>query len=182
MKEIASAAQAVRFGEQWLKQHQVGYADLDDEDRSAIREFSLIWSVFEMQALLGDARIEAMIDYVDELVKTNGGDGNALLVAPFIPHLTYFRDQFVDAERRSTNEVFDKIRFQRREYKERVSHALVTLRDETPELVKALLIVVHCLRDSLFRGLKWRRNSKKQRDDLYHAAKILMKATDMAKL
>ena len=182
MSEIASAAQRVRFGEQWLNQHQVGYAELDDEDRSAIREFSLIWSVFEMQALLGDGRVDAMVNYVDELAKTVEEGSNALLVAPFIPHLTHFRGQFVDGERSATNEVFDRIRFQRAEHKDLVSHALVTLRDETPELVKALLIVVHCLRDSLFRGLKWRRCYKKQRDDLYHAAKILMKATDLAKV
>jgi len=163
-----------------LKQHQVGYADLDDEDRVAIREFSLIWSVFEMQALLGNAGVAAMTNYIDELVKTIDQDSKALLVAPFIPHLTYFRDQLVDDERSVTNEGFDKIRFQRSEHKELVSHALVTLRDETPELVKALLIIVHCLRDNLFRGLKWRRCNKKQRDDLYHASKVLMKATDMA--
>lgn len=182
MSNIPSAAKLVRFGEQWLKQHQVGYADLDEEDRSAIREFSLIWSVFEMQVLLGDARVDAMINYIDELVKTLDEDSKALLVAPFIPHLTYFRDQFVDTEQSSTNQVFDKIRFERIEHKELVSHVLIKLSHDTPELVKALFIIVHCLRDSLFRGLKWRRCSKKQRDDLYHAAKVLMKATDMSTL
>jgi|GEM_PF-4116209 len=171
-----------QFGEQWLKQHQIGYADFDDEDRSAVREFSLIWSVFEFQALLGDGRVDAMIAYVDELAKIAESDDHALLVAPFIPHLTYFRSQFVDDERSTTNELFDKIKFERGEHKELVSHALITLRDETPELVKALLIIVHHLRDSLFRGLKWQRCNKKQRDDLYHASKVLMKATDIAQI
>ena len=180
MSAIAQAAATVRFGEQWLNQHQIGYADFDEDDRSAIREFSLIWSVFEFQALLGDARVEAVIAYVDELARIAESDDHALLVAPFIPHLTYFRSQFVDEERSSTNEVFEKIKFEQKEHKDLVSRALITLRDETPELVKALLIIVHSLRDTLFRGLKWQRCRKKQRDDLYHAAKILMKATDIA--
>ncbi|MEZ5934320.1 MAG: hypothetical protein R3F54_20750 [Alphaproteobacteria bacterium] len=165
-----------------MNQHQIGYAHLDEEDRAAIREFSLLWSVFELQALLGDGSVEAMIGYSDELAKLAEQEGHGLLVAPFIPHLTYFRRQFVDDRRSSTNELFDQINFARSEHRQLVSRALITLRDETPELVKALLIIVHRLRDSLFRGLKWQRCSKKQRDDLYHASKILMKATDLARV
>lgn len=178
---IAQAATTVRFGEQWLNQHQIGYADFDEEDRSAVREFSLIWSVFELQALLGDARVEAMIAYVDELARIAESDDHTLLVAPFIPHLTYFREQFVDDQRSTTNDAFKKLKFERSKHEALVSHALITLRDETPELVKALLIIVHSLRDSLFRGLKWQHCSQKRRDDLYHAAKVLMKATDIAR-
>jgi hypothetical protein len=179
---IDHAAKTFRFGEQWLSQHQIGYAGLDEEDRAAIREFALLWSVFELQALLGDGSVEAMIAYADELATLAETEGHALLVAPFIPHLTYFRSQFVDTSRSSTSALFDQIEFQRAEHKQLVSHALITLRDQTPELVKALLIIVHRLRGSLFRGLKWQRCSKKQRDDLYHASKILMKATDLARV
>lgn len=182
MIEIDHAAKTLRFGEQWLNQHQIGYASLDEENRAAIREFSLLWSVFELQALLGDGSVEAMITYADELAKLAETEGHALLVAPFIPHLTYFRSQLVDTSHALTNELFDQINFQRPEHRQLVSHALIRLRDQTPELVKALLIIVHRLRDSLFRGMKWRRCSKKQRDDLYHASKILMKATDLARV
>lgn len=181
MSEIASAAGAVRFGEQWLNQYQIGYGDFDDEDRSALREFSLLWSIFETQALLGDMRIEAMISYVDEFAKVAESAGKTLQVAPFIPHLTYFRNQFVDDKRSSTNELFDSLSFAKTEHRHLVSHALIKLNEETPELVKGLLIIVHSLRESLFRSLKWQRCSKKQRDDLYHASKVLMKATDLAR-
>ncbi|NJO32124.1 MAG: hypothetical protein HC869_02370 [Rhodospirillales bacterium] len=67
MIEIDHAAKTLRFGEQWLNQHQIGYASLDEEDRAAIREFSLLWSVFELQALLGDGSVEAMIAYAVEV-------------------------------------------------------------------------------------------------------------------
>ncbi len=174
-------AGAVRFGEQWLNQYQIGYSDFDDEDRSALREFSLLWSIFETQAMLGDMRIEAMVSYIDEFAKVAESEGKPLQVAPFIPHLTYFRGQFVDDASSSTNDVFDSLSFQQSEHKDLVSHALIKLNDDTPELVKALLIIVHNLRESLFRSLKWQRCSKKQRDDLYHASKVLMKATDLAR-
>lgn len=180
MRTIASAAQSARFGEQWLSQQQLGYADLDDEDRSAIREFALLWSIFEMQKLFGDGRIAAMIEYVDELAKFAEADQRKLLTAPFIPHLTHFRDQFIDTEHGTVNEAFEAMKFENAQQRRLVSHALIKLNDETPELIKALLIIVHHIRDSLFRGLKWHHCGKKQRDDLYHASKILMKATDIS--
>lgn len=177
---MASMAVSPRFGEQWLNQHQLGYVDLDGEDRTAMREFALLWSIFELQALFGDSRVEAMIGYVDEFANVAKTDCKKLLAAPFIPHLTYFREQFVDAERLSTNDLFESMQFQESDHKELVSHALIKLNDETPELIKALLIIVHRFRDGLFRGLKWYPCSKKQRDDLYHASKILMKAADIS--
>ena len=180
MTKIASAAKSQRFGEQWLNQHQIGYAGLDQEDRVAIREFALLWVIFECQTLFGDGRIKAMNDYINELVSTAEAEERKLLTAPFIPHLTYFRDQFVDQKQASTNDVFDALNFQSEDHKQLVSHALVELSDETPELLRALLIIVFHIRDCLFRGLKWRQCNKKQRDDLYHASKILMKATDMS--
>lgn len=173
---------AVRFGEQWLNQHQIGYVDFDDEDRSALREFSLLWSIFEMQTLLGDMRVETMTSYVDELAKVAESGGKTLQVAPFIPHLTYFRNQLIEINTSSPNDLFESLTFEQNEHRDLVSHALITLNDETPELVKALLIIVYSLRDSLFRGLKWQPCPKKQRDDLYHASKVLMKAVDLSNL
>ncbi len=140
----------------------------------------MLWSVFEMQALMGDMRIEAMINYVDEFARLAESGSKTLQVAPFIPHLTYFRQQFVDEDHSTTNDLFDSLNFQQNGHKDLVSHALIKLNDDTPELIKALLIIVHSLRDNLFRGLKWQRCPKKQRDDLYHASKVLMKAVDLA--
>ncbi|MDH3662546.1 MAG: hypothetical protein OEU92_21380, partial [Alphaproteobacteria bacterium] len=153
--EIATTAILPRFGEQWLNQHQIGYADLDGNDRDAIREFALLWAIFEHQALFGDGRIEAMLDYVDEFAKEAEADSRRLLTAPFTPHLAHFREQFVNTEHTSTNAAFDKMNFQSSNHEDLVRHVLIKLNDETPELVKALLIIVHRLRDGLFRSLKW---------------------------
>lgn len=181
VSEIATAAIAPRFGEQWLNQHQTGYAGLDEDDRDTIREFTLLWTIFELQALFGDSRVAAMINYVDEFAKIAADESRKILTAPFIPHLAYFRDQFVDADRASTNAVFDSLNFREPAHKDLVSKILVKPSDETPELIKALLIIVDRLRDNLFRGLKWQRCNSKQRDDLYHASKVLMKAVDISK-
>jgi len=177
---IASAAKSARFGEQWLNQHQIGYGGLDEEDRAAIREFALLWSIFECQTLFGSGHVKAMEDYVDELVSAAEDGQRKLLTAPFIPHLTYFRDQFIDPKLASTNEVFIALKFQDKDQQQLVSHALIELNEETPELLRALLIIVIRIRDCLFSGLKWRECKGKQRDDLYHASKILMKAADMS--
>ena len=143
-------------------------------------EFALLWSIFECQTLFGDGRIKAMDDYVSELVNTAEAEDKKLLTAPFIPHLTYFRDQFVNTEQGSTNDVFATFNFQTEDQKQLVSQALIELNDDTPELLRSLLIIVFHIRNCLFSGLKWRQCAKKQRDDLYHASKILMKATDMS--
>ena len=169
-----------RFGEQWLNQHQLGYAGLDQDDRTAIREFGLLWTIFESQALFGDGSTEAMITYVDEIARIAEEDRRALLTAPFIPHVAYFREQFVDTEKSTTNNAFEALTFGNPAHKDLVRQALVKLNEQTPELVKALLIIVQQLRFQLFQGLKWRRTGDKQRDDLYHASKILMKAVDMS--
>lgn len=169
-----------RFGEQWLSQHQLGYAGLDEDDRTAIREFALLWAIFESQALFGDGSINGMINYIDEIARIAEADQRVLLTAPFIPHVTYFRDNFVDCDRATTNGAFETLNFKDAGHKELVRHALVTLNEETPELVKALLIIVYQLRVRLFQGLKWHRTCDKQRDDLYHSSKVLMKAVDMS--
>lgn len=122
-----------------------------------------------------------MIAYVDEIARIAEEDQRALLTAPFIPHVAYFREQFVDAERSTTNSAFEELTFGSAAYKDLVRQALVMLNEQTPELVKALLIIVQQLRVRLFQGLKWQRTGDKQRDDLYHASKILMKAVDMSK-
>ena len=170
-----------RFGEQWLNQHQVGYVDLDEDDRTAIREFALLWSIFEVQALFGKSGVKAIVDYIDDLAKTAELEERKLLTAPFIPHLSYFREQYVSDDGASTNDLFRELRFENDNHTELVSHALIKLSDETPELTKALLIITHQLRSNLFRSMKWQRCSKKQRDDLYHASKTLMKAVDLSK-
>lgn len=181
MSEITATAIAPRFGEQWLNLNQIGYGDLDETDRDAFREFALLWTVFEIQSLFGDSSVKAIVDYVDEFAKVAEDESRKLLTAPFIPHVAYFRAQFVDDKAASTNAVFDRLNFQATEHKKLVGHALIKLTDETPELIKALLIIVHRLRDNLFRGLKWHHCKNKQRDDLYHASKILMKAIDISK-
>ncbi len=172
--------QSPRFGEQWLGQHQLGYAGLDQDDRTAIREFALLWAIFESQALFGDGSIEAMMSYVDEIARIAESDQRVLMTAPFIPHIAYFREHYVDDARGVTNGAFETLNFKDEEQKKLVRHALVKLNEETPELVKALLIIVHQLRVRLFQGLKWHRTCEKQRDDLYHASKVLMKAVDMS--
>ncbi|MEM9440855.1 MAG: hypothetical protein AAGA73_10460 [Pseudomonadota bacterium] len=169
-----------RFGEQWLSQHQLGYVGLDDDDRTAIREFALLWGIFESQALFGDGTIDGMNNYIDEIARIAEADQRVLLTAPFIPHVAHFRDQYVDSERATTNGAFETLNFKDTGSKVLVRRALVTLNEETPELVKALLIIVYHLRRRLFQGLKWQRTCDKQRDDLYHASKVLMKAVDMS--
>lgn len=177
---ITRVGQSPRFGEQWLKQHQLGYAGLDQDDRTAIREFALLWVIFESQTLFGDGHVEAMINYVDDIARAAEVEDRKLLTAPFIPHLTYFRDRYVDTAQSSTNKAFESLTFRDEAHKAFTRHALVTLNEETPELVKALLIIVHQMKGRLFQSLKWSRSSEKRRDDLYHASKILMKAVDMS--
>ncbi len=185
MKTIATVVQKTptvsRFGEQWLTQHQTGYSDLTPDDRDAIREFALLWTVFEVQTLFGDGRISAIIAYVDEFAQAAEDESRKLLTAPFIPHIAYFRAQFIDPENGETNAIFNRLNFQDPEHKQLVSQALVRLSEETPELVKALLIIVHRLRDNLFKGLRWHHCKNRQRDDLYHASKVLMKAVDVSR-
>ena len=164
-----------------MNQYQGGYADFDEDDRVAIREFALLWSIFEAQALLGDGRVEAIIEFVDDFAKAARDDHRRLMTAPFIPHITYFREQFLTPNHASTNELFEALSFQDRRHQKMVSSVLLKLRDDTPELVKALLLIVDRLRDSVFRGLKWHHPDKKKRDDLYHASKILMKAVDSSR-
>lgn len=171
-----------RFAEQWLSFHQTGYADFDDEDRVALREFAVIWTIFESQALLGNSSVEAMLSYVDDFARIAEADERRLLTAPFIPHLSYFRELYVDEATSSTNAQFEGLQIQSESQKELVSSSLIRLREETPELIKALLIITHRLRHQLFLGLKSKRLDRKQRDDLYHASKVLMKAVDASKL
>ena len=170
-----------RFAEQWLGLYQGGYANLDDDDKIALREFAVVWNIFEIQALIGENSVDAITQFVDDFTEVAEADQRRLLTAPFVPHLTFYREQYIDVESSTTNGRFEELIFRSDHEKDIVTNALIKLNEQTPDLIKALLIIVYHFRAYLFRNLTSKTWNQKQRDNLYHASKVLMKAIDIAR-
>lgn len=155
----------------WLRQTVAGFAHLTPAERKAIRDFTLLWSLFEARLTSFNASIPA-IEHAMARLEAAG----VLDLAPLEPALRYFRDRYAPAGVIAPR--FEALRLNGpgRPVVERV------LRGEpvTPvQIATALTTIIYRLRNNLFHGNKWNDGIQDQRDNFRKANRILMALMDM---
>jgi hypothetical protein len=154
---------------EWLEQTVWGFSDLPDEDRNAIFEFSLLWSLFEAKALNTRASAHAIHELVQKRMAQNG-----LNIHDFEPSLRYFRERYF-VEGAATSH-FNDLHLRENDNPELVRQVLRGANDNPADSVAALLIVIYRLRNNLFHGLKWAYGIRNQRANFENANAALMTA------
>ncbi len=151
----------------FLFQNVPGYADLEDAERSAISEFSLLWTVFEGKLLRADANPRALVRLVQKLM------GQGLLSRePFVAALNYFQNRYFHNGALGPN--FPHLRFSSADQVAIVEPVLSGQSDELEQVVTALLLIIYRLRNNLFHGQKWAYGVRDQRNNFEHASDVLM--------
>jgi hypothetical protein len=153
----------------WLERFEPAFANLSIDERDAIKDFALLWSLFESRVLDCDGCADKIIDAVRDLREKKG-----LELGRFNSAMEHFRRRYHDGIELKKGR-FDAL-FRRRDRSSReMAEAFVsnTATDEA-HILAGLLIIIFRLRNNLFHGTKWADGVRGQFDNFNHANSALM--------
>lgn len=137
--------------------------NLQEEDITNIKDFSLIWNVFEgcgvFSANFSITKLESHIQNINfDLIE-------------FQNQFTYFRDRYVTNGQ--TNNRFESLNFRRTDRKQFVADVLCDNLTTSRDIILALAIVVYRLRNNFFHGNKDIRVIDQQKENFINANSFL---------
>ena len=155
----------------WLRHAVGGFAGLTPPERRAIRDFTLLWSLFEARLTNANASIPAIETAVQRLHATG-----ALDLARLQRPLRYFCDRYAPSGMLAAQ--FEALRLNGRG-RPVVEQVLRREPATAVQVTTALMIIVYRLRNNLFHGNKWSDGIHDQRANFQNANQILMVLMDM---
>lgn len=151
----------------WLESFAPGFAQLSEQERKAIKDFSLLWSLYEGTVLNTNANADAIIRAV-ALLKERG----KLTLNPFQAATEYFSARYHDGT--SLTPEFDGLNLRNGDHKPLVEKVVKGLSNDEGEILSAILIIVLRLRNNLFHGVKWSYGIQGQLENFRNASNVLM--------
>jgi hypothetical protein len=143
-----------------------GFANLAEEERDAIVDFSFLWSLFEGKVMDGRCDVPRIRNYVQQLDQQDRL--STLDCEPYIEYLKnrYFRDGEVTG-------YYHGLHLERSGNPEEVLELLRNV--EVSKVVKVIgsLIIIYRLRNNLFHGEKWQYDFEGQLDNFTQANNYL---------
>jgi hypothetical protein len=156
----------------WLQRHAPGFQLLSEDERSAIMQFSFLWSLFEANVLntKGNAR---------SIVAAVGQWSNEGLITDeaFDRELAYFQDRYYAVDAFTPH--FDHLHLRPHDQRELVKRVLKGEAEDLSDVAAALLIIVYRFRNNLFHGVKWSYELRGQLENFLHANAVLMLAIEL---
>jgi hypothetical protein len=156
----------------WLEKTQLGFDQVSKKERDAIRDFSLLWSLYEGTVLGASASARAIIADVDSL-NTNGRLSLDLVRAP----IEHFLSRYFDGK--ELTYAFSMLYLRPNDHAALVNRVVRRHSQDEAEVLSAILIIVLRLRNNLFHGLKWAYGIRDQFKNFRSANHILMAVMDM---
>ncbi|WP_406645697.1 hypothetical protein QEZ52_17165 [Aliisedimentitalea scapharcae] len=161
----------------WLGDRQYGYRDLNPQIKATLMYFSIVWSIFEFQALDNNASPESITSFVNEKVPADYD------FTAFEEAFAYYTQRYVE-EGKIKGERFNALvggSQKMQPNKETVagirSALLGSISTPQGKLI-GLLLVVYRLRNNAFHGVKWKRGVDDQHDNFEQAICVLINAMD----
>lgn len=154
----------------WLNANAPGFAHLSREERDAITDFSLLWSLFENRILATQGNADAICNATARWE----ADGQ-LDAALFKDELVYFKQRYFNP---GFTHHFDGLRLNEGPHKLMVRSVLDGSDQNLRNCYSASLIIVLRYRNNLFHGVKWKYEFEGQLDNFSNANSLLMKALD----
>lgn len=157
---------------EWLHDNAPGFCELSGEERDAIMQFSLLWSLFEARALGAQGNAGSILRAAERWA-----DKGLLTAQTFAPALSYFRNRYL-ADGAFTCH-FDQLHLRNNDRPELVKKVLQCEPADIAEVAAALLIIIYRLRNNLFHGIKWAYEIRGQYENFTHASAVLMQAIEL---
>jgi hypothetical protein len=132
----------------WLNKNVHGFADLNQAERQAIFEFSMLWSFFEAKIFNTQASSNAI------LARVHKWESQGILnPVPFEEGLSYFRQRYFQND--SFTEQFKGLHLRNSDNPDLVEAVIKGINTNPADSISVLLIVIYRLRNNLFHGNKW---------------------------
>ncbi|MEO4005821.1 hypothetical protein [Flavobacterium sp. CAU 1735] len=117
--------------------------NLNDQDLASVKDFVLIWNIFESSVCLSNFRIQT----VENEIQIHHFD-----ILEFQPFLEYFRNRYVTNA--NLNGRFQHLNFRQNDRQGLVEQVLLGNNTNTWDIILALVIIVYRFRNNLFHGVK----------------------------
>jgi hypothetical protein len=156
----------------WLEKTAPGFRLLSGEEREAIKDFSLLWSLYEGTILNRSGNANTIIHTVISL-KNQG----RLTLDPIRPAITHFLERYYDGT--NITQAFYELNLRANDHRALVEKVVQRQSSDDAEILSALLILVFRLRNNLFHGLKWSYGIKGQLENFRNANDLLMSVMEM---
>jgi hypothetical protein len=154
----------------WLENFERDFGMLPLEEKEAIKNFCLLWSVCEGQFLNRNANTKKIRGAVNKLAKR----GHLSLEA-FRTAIDHFMTRYWDGKNKQFTPLFYELRVAEDDQELVKKFIRGQLKDKA-EILSALLIIVYRLRNNLFHGEKWTSGIRNQ--PFRHANDVLMAVVD----
>jgi hypothetical protein len=158
---------------EWINRYLQVAGLIDRSQVECIRNFSLMWNLFEGHV----CEQRASLDKFEKIV-------NKLMIKGYLhcedykDHVNYFKSRYIT--NMGTNSIFDELYINNKNSKELVINVLLDKDTNIKSVVMALLIIIYRLRNNLFHGIKSLYTINNQVDNFKRANRILMRITELA--
>lgn len=156
----------------WLDENAPGFRELPARERNAIMHFSLLWSLFEAQALGTQGNAASII-----AATRRWADRGLLTAAALEPALTCFRNRYYAGG--AFTHHFEHLHLRQIDHPELVKRVLKADDVDLAETAAALLIIIYRFRNNLLHGAKWAYEIRGQFENFTHANAVLMRAIEL---
>ena len=149
-----------------------GVHGLENYEFDAIRDFALLWSLFEGTAMGTRGSQNEVVAAVGRMPAPDP------LPPAFAAALTFWRERYWEDGAPSAS--FDALQFADNQHRSATLAVLSVKTDDPIEVTKALLQIAMRLRNNLFHGVKWQYRLQDQFGNFSHANAVLMAAIDLS--
>lgn len=153
---------------QWLLAKAPGFQALPEPDRTAIFNFTFLWSLFEAQVMGNFARSDLIRAKVDEW-----RDAGTLETDQYARELAYFRQRYFSNG--GFTHHFPHLHLRPADQPAVVQSVLDGSSDDPRDQLLTVLIIVWRFRNNLFHGDKWSYQLQGQLLNFTHANSVLMR-------
>lgn len=157
----------------WIVDNAPGFKALTRIERSAVRDFSLLWSVVEGRHV---AEAEANFTRICDAARDAMG-AQAQGPGSFVAELRYFQDRY-GAAHMGTQRLDALMNGRTPAMRTYIETVLAEQRTSTHEIAAGLLLIAFRLRNNLFHGTKWNNEMVDQLRNFRAAGTVLMKVMD----
>jgi hypothetical protein len=149
----------------WLEKTVPGFSLLSEPERAAIKDFAILWTVYEGNVL--NASATAIIGAANSLASAG-----KLSLAQLSPAIRYFLDRYFDGV--ELTNAFLALHMRRNDHRHLVENVLRGRSKNEADILSAILIIIYRLRNNLFHGEKWSYGVRNQLENFQNANAVLM--------
>lgn len=154
----------------WLRAYAAGYGQRTRQERRAIYDFVMLWSVFEAQVLHCEANAPKMLKAIDHWSDA-GLLANPIALQRMQEGWAHFKERLTLQGELSQR--FKSLRIGQI-HREMVTQALLCDDPEPVACHRALAIIIHRIRNNLLHGAKWSYSLHDQEGNFRNSSAILM--------